>query len=130
MSTAPDTAWIVALLDVDPAGVATEITQGYLRAGLRTVDDGASRPGAPARPCRTFVPVPVSAPVSYRVPLVPNARRFAAGHRVRLVVTGDDQGEDKPAMMAFRHASVGTSCVSDILSSSQLLVPLLPPVAG
>lgn len=126
VSTAPDLAWIVALHDVDAAGAVTEITQGYLRAGLRAVDDEASRVGAPALPCRTFVPVPVGEAASYRIPLVPNARRFKAGHRVRLVVMGDDQGEDKPAMMEFRHATVGGSCISDVLSSSRLLLPVLP----
>jgi predicted acyl esterase len=34
-STASDTAWIVLLQDVDPVGAVTEITAGYLRAGLR-----------------------------------------------------------------------------------------------
>ena len=61
----------------------------------------------------------------YRIPLVDNARRFKAGHRIRLVLTGDDQNRDAPAIMGFRHASVGTSCLSTILSSSRLLLPIL-----
>jgi uncharacterized protein len=126
VSTAPDTAWIVALQDVDPRGGVTDITQGYLRAGLREVDEAASRPGAPVLPCRTFKAVPVGEMVPYRIPLVPNARRFKAGHRLRLYLTNDDQGKDKPAMMMFRHATVGLSCISDIHASSRLLLPVLP----
>jgi hypothetical protein len=102
----------------------TDITQGYLRAGLREVDEAASRPGAPVLPCRTFRSVPIGEKVHYRIPLVPNARRFGAGHRVRLLLTSDDQDGATPAMFAFRHASVGTNCLSTIKFSSRLLLPV------
>ena len=128
MATAADTAWIVALQDVDAAGAVTDITQGYLRASLRKVDDTASRPGAPALQCRIFEAVPIGEAVRYRVPLVPNARRFKAGHRVRLHLSSDDQQASSPAMLEFRHASVGTSCLSTIHSSSRLLLPILPSI--
>ena len=75
-----------------------------------------------------FEPVPLGETVRYRIPLVPNARRFKAGHRIRLYLTTDDQGEEKPALLMFRHASVGTSSLNTIRSSSQLLIPVLPPV--
>ena len=125
VSTAPDLAWILCLQDVDPAGKATDITQGYLRAGLREVDEAASRIGAPVLPCRHFEPVPVGETVSYRIPIVPNAYRFKAGNRVRLFITHDDQASDKPAIAGFRHAAIGLSCSSDILATSQLLLPVL-----
>src|SRR5882757_3308459 len=70
-STAPDTAWIAVLLDVDETDKATGVTAGYLRAGLRKVDEAASRPGAPVLPCRTFEAVPIGETVRYRIPLVP-----------------------------------------------------------
>ena len=81
VSTAADTAWIAILQDVDAAGIVTDVTAGYLRAGLREVDEAASRPGAPDLPCRTFQAVPIGEPLRYRIPLVANARRFRAGHR-------------------------------------------------
>jgi uncharacterized protein len=55
---------------------------------------------------------------------VANARRFKAGHRVRLLITGDDQDTNMPAMLTFRHASVGTSCLSTVKSSSRLMLPI------
>jgi predicted acyl esterase len=125
VSTAPDTAFIAVLQDVDETGMVTDITAGYLRAGLRAVDEAASKLGAPVLPCQTFEAVPIGNSVHYRIPLVPNARRFKTGHKVRLYLTTDDQAEDKPALLMFRHASIGTSSVNSVCSSSRLLLPIL-----
>ena len=124
VSTAPDTAWIVSLQDISPDGSIYDVTAGYLRAGLRKVDETESCAGAPVLPCRIYEPVPIGETVSYRIPLVPNARRFKAGHRMRLTITSDDQTAGTPALLGFRHGSVGTSCLSIINSSSKLLLPV------
>jgi predicted acyl esterase len=87
--TAPDTAFIAVLQDVDENGTVINVTSGYLRAGLRGADDTESDDGAPVLPCRVFEAVLVGQKVSYRVPLVPNARRFRAGHKLRLYLTSD-----------------------------------------
>ena len=124
--TAPDTAFIAVVQDVDEEENAVNITSGYLRAGLREVDEAASKPGAPVLPCRVFEPVPIAERVTYRIPLVPNARRFRAGHKLRLWVTTDDQNEDIPVPLEFRHASIGTNSFNTVFSSSRLLLPVLP----
>ena len=126
VSSAPDTAFIAVLQDLNESGKETNVTAGYLRAGLRKVDEAASQPGSPALACLTFEAVAVGEAVRYRIPLVPNARRFKAGHKIRLYLTTDDQGEDKPALLMFKHASIGTSSLNTILSSSRLLLPVLP----
>ena len=123
--TAPDTAFIVVLQEVDGEGKVTDVTAGYLRAGLRRVDAAVSGPGAPVLPCDSFEPVPIGEKVGYRIPLVPNARRFKAGCRIRIYLTSDDQGEAKPALLQFRHASIGTSALHTVLSSSRLLLPFV-----
>ena len=123
--TAPDTAFIAVLQDVDEAGKVTDITQGYLRAGLRAVDEAASRPGAPVLPCIAFEAVPIGEKVRYRIPLVPNARRLKAGHRLRLYLTSDDQSAGVPSMLEFRHASIGTSSLNTVFPSSRLLLPVI-----
>jgi uncharacterized protein len=122
--TAPDTAFIAIVQDIGPSGNIVEVTAGYLRAGFRTVDEAASRPGAPWLPCDTFEAVPIGQEVHYRISLVPNARRFKTGHKVRLYLTTDDQGDDKPALLMFRHASIGTSSLNTVSSSSRLLLPI------
>jgi predicted acyl esterase len=123
--TAPDTAFIAVLQDVDENDNAISVTAGYLRAGLRAVDEGASKPGAPVLPCRAFEAVPFGEKVRYRIPVVPNARCFRAGHKLRLYLTTDDQNADRPALLEFRHASVGTSSFNTVFSSSRLLLPFL-----
>jgi hypothetical protein len=123
-STAIDTAWILTLQDVAPDGSIVDITAGYLRATLRGIDDEASRLGAPVLPCRQSEAIPIGETASYRIPLVPNARRIETGHRLRLVLTSDDQRKDAPAMMGFRHGTVGTNTVNTILASSRLVLPV------
>jgi uncharacterized protein len=122
--TAPDTAWIVLLQDVDPSGNAQNVTAGFLRASLREIDEQQSQPGSPVLPCKRFEAVPVGESVRYRIPFVVTARRLRAGHRIRLLITSDDQNPDFPAMLNFRHASVGSNTVNTIESSSRLLLPV------
>lgn len=124
-ATAADTAWIATLEHVASDGTATAVTAGYLRASLREVDEAASRPGAPVLPCRNPVAVPIGQDVEYRIPLVANARRFGVGDRIRLTLLSDDQDPASPAIMNFRHASVGTSSINTVHSSSRLLLPVL-----
>lgn len=128
-ATAIDTAWMATLRDVAPDGETTDVTAGWLRASMREVDEAASRPGAPVLPCRYPRAAPIGEDVVYRIPLVPNARRFKQGHRIQLVLTSDDQDPAVPAIMSFRHASVGTSSLNTVRSSSRLLIPVLHSAA-
>jgi uncharacterized protein len=61
-----------------------------------------------------------------RVPIVANAHRFLAGHRIRIHLASDDQDPAAPAITAFRHASVGPSSLNTVHPSSRLLLPVLP----
>ncbi|MFJ1709139.1 CocE/NonD family hydrolase [Kitasatospora sp. NPDC088346] len=124
-STANDTAWILLLQDIGPDGKATDITQGWLRGGLRHVDEEASRIGRPVLPMTTQDPVPAGEPVDYRIPLVANARRFHRGHRIRLILTSDDTRKDFRPMLLFSHAPVAVPAVNTVHSSSRLLLPIL-----
>jgi uncharacterized protein len=123
-ASAADTAWIITLQDVAADDTTTDVTAGFLRASLRAVDETASEPGAPSLPCSSAEAVPINEPVSYRIPIIGTGYRFAAGHRLRLILTSDDQDPKFPAEMSFRHASVGTSSLNRIASSSRLLLPV------
>jgi putative CocE/NonD family hydrolase len=123
-ASAADTAWIITLQDVAADDSTTEVTTGSVRASLRAVDKAASEPGAPSLPCTSPEAVPINEPVSYRIPIAGNGYRFAAGHRLRLALTSDDQDQNFAAEMGFRHANVGTSSVNRIASTSRLLLPV------
>jgi predicted acyl esterase len=120
-STALDTAWIVTLQDAAPDDTVQDVTAGWLRASLRRADPAAAANGSLELPCREADIVVPGAKTTYRIPLVTTARRFAVGHRVRLVLTSDDQDDSTPAIMGFRHAPVGTSR-NTIHSSSKLVL--------
>ncbi|MHC1558298.1 CocE/NonD family hydrolase [Actinomycetospora sp. C-140] len=124
--TALDTAWIAVLHDLAPDATATPISAGWLRATLRTVDEVASRPGSPVIPCREPAAVPVGRVVRYRIPIVPNARRIAPGHRLQLVLASHDDGPDGPTVLGFVHTPVAESSRNTVRSSSRLLLPILP----
>lgn len=124
-ATAVDTGWIVTLQEVAPDGTVTDVTAGWLRASMREVDTEHSPTGAPALPCRTARALIPGEKTSYRIPIVATARRFPAGHCVRLVITSDDQLQDAPAIMGFRHAPVGTSSLNTIHSTSRLILPVM-----
>jgi uncharacterized protein len=123
-ASAIDTAWIVTLQDIAPDDQGADITAGFLRASLRAVDEPASAPGHPILHCTSPEIVPLHEQVTYRIPIVGTGYRIVAGHRLRLALTSDDQDPDFPAMMTFRHASVGTSSLNRIASTSRLLLPV------
>lgn len=123
-ASAADTAWLVTIQDVAADDGTTDVTAGYLRASLRTVDEASSEVGSPSLPCSAPVAVPINEQVAYRIPIVGTGYRIAAGHRLRLTLCSDDQDPDHPAMMTFRHAGVGTSSLNRIASTSRLLLPV------
>jgi hypothetical protein len=124
-TTAADTQWIATLQDVDEDDTAVDVTAGWLRASLRDVDKKASVRGAPVLPCSRRRRVRAGKVVTYRIPLVPNARRFERGHRIRLVLASDDNAKELPSIMHFCHAPPGDPARNRVRSSSRLLLPVI-----
>jgi uncharacterized protein len=111
-SSAGDTAFILALQDVAENNTSVNITAGWRRAAI-SEDFSALREIPSGVECR------------YRIPLVDNARRFAKGHRVRLILRSDDNRGAEP-IMGFRHQPVGMSTRVTVASSSRLKLSVLP----
>jgi uncharacterized protein len=124
--TAFDTGWIAVLYEVADEGEPVAITAGWLRASLSRVNQEASVPGAPVLDCREPVALPVGERVSYRIPVVPNARRIAVGHRLRLVLASADEQGKSPTVLGFTHIPIREASVNTIYSASRLLLPILP----
>ena len=76
-SSAPDTDWVVRLIDVAPDGLARDVCMGVVRARYR---DGVGKP-------RLIKPGEV---VKYTIRLSPTSNAFLPGHRIRLDVTSSD----------------------------------------
>jgi predicted acyl esterase len=123
--SASDGGWIALLADVAPDGTSEVITAGWLRASLRTVNEELSRPGAPVLDCTQAVAVPAGEQVSYRIPIVANARRLLPGHQMRLTIASSDDSDETLRVLGFIHAPVGDSSLNIIHSTSQLLLPVL-----
>ncbi|HEY6449767.1 MAG TPA: CocE/NonD family hydrolase [Candidatus Cybelea sp.] len=111
-STGGDVAFLVTLQDVAPDGTATDVTMGWRRAAIS--DDYTKLGDVPAGVMRR-----------YTIRLVDNARCFAPGHRVRLLVRSDDTTGPAP-MMGFHHAQIGVSSRISIASSSRLKMSVVP----
>jgi putative CocE/NonD family hydrolase len=124
--TALDTGFFVALHDVAENGDSEPITVGWLRASLSTVDEANSTPGSPSLEGRVPKIIPVAERVSYRVPITPNARRIAPGHRLQLVLGSSDEDHKELAMLGFTHTPVRQASLTTVFSSSRLLLPVLP----
>jgi uncharacterized protein len=128
--TAMDTGWIAVLYDLAQTGEPEAITAGWLRATFAAVDEARSVPGAPVLPCRTPVALPVGERVTYRIPLVANARRVERGHRLRLVIASADETGARPTVLGFTHTPVREASRNTVFSTSRLWLPLLPRAAG
>jgi uncharacterized protein len=105
-TTGGDVALLIMLQDVAPDGAAIDITMGYRRAAIS--EDYTQLGAVPAAEIRR-----------YTIKMVDNARCFAPGHRVRLIVRSDDT-TGPPPMMGFHHAQIGVSSRIGIASSSRL----------
>jgi putative CocE/NonD family hydrolase len=127
--TAFDTSWIAVLYDAPPDGEPEPITAGWLRAAFSGVDEKRSVRGAPVPNCRTPRAVPVGERVSYRIPVVSNARRIAAGHRLRIVIASADETGKTPTILGFTHVVVREASRNTINSGSRLWLPIVPAQA-
>ncbi len=92
-SSAPDADVFVYLEDVDETGVSHYVSEGALRASNRALSDpGYSFLDLPYHRGNQADRAPLAAgqPVELTFDLFPTAKLFAAGHRLRITVTGAD----------------------------------------
>lgn len=123
--TATDVHWIVTLHDLSPDGDLYDVTAGWLRGSMRSVDEERSQPGNPVITCADATSIEPGEIVRYRIPLIANARRFKAGHRIALTIACDDTSKEHPAIMGFRHQSLADQTINTIASTSLLLLPII-----
>ncbi|HWT48236.1 MAG TPA: CocE/NonD family hydrolase, partial [Mycobacterium sp.] len=83
-TTAADTDWFVKLRLLPRHGTPMDLTQGWLRASHREVDDHRSTPLRPYHPHTRRLPVPHDEPIDYDIEILPTAQRIKAGERLEL----------------------------------------------
>jgi putative CocE/NonD family hydrolase len=103
ITEASDMAWVVRLADVAPDGSAKLITQGWLRASFRQVDESRSRPGSPYLPDDRQDPVTIGLTTEYRLDIWDTAYTLPAGHRLRLWLGSSDTPTHEPLAVAGRN---------------------------
>jgi len=122
-STAIDTDWIVKLCDTAPDGRSQDLTQGWLRASHRALDETRSRPYRPYHPHDQAEPLIPGVCTSFEIALLPTAHRFSTGHWLRLLLTSQDS--PRFAMGAISHIPLGIPARNTVFSSSRITMPLV-----
>jgi predicted acyl esterase len=125
-SSAVDTDWIVKLQDIAPDGTARDLTQGWLRASHRAIDPARSKPYRPEHGHDRAEALVPGQTTMFEIAILPTAHRFAAGHRLAVSLTSAD--DDGFAMQGMTHTGLGMPARNRILSLSQLIVPIAPPL--
>jgi putative CocE/NonD family hydrolase len=85
-----ETNWMVDLVDVDPEGKKTLVSNGYLAAEHRALDEAKSKPYLPIHPRKDPVPVPPGEVIEYAIPIVPTSIIIRKGHSIALIIRNQD----------------------------------------
>lgn len=116
-TTAPDTDWIVRLIDIPPGNELAQtdnrysnwtfVTNGQLRASHRAGDDHLET-------------VPAGEPVTYTIQVRPMSYEFAKGHRIGLQITSADP---------TRSIDAPFPALNTVFHGTSLTLPLGPAAA-
>jgi uncharacterized protein len=103
VTEASDMAFDARLIDVAPDGSQQIVTQGWLRASFRHVDESRSRDGAPYLTDDRQTPVGIGETTEYRMDIWDAAYTLAPGHRLRLWLSSSDFPNHTPLPEAGRN---------------------------
>lgn len=85
-----DADWIVEIRDVYPSGEEKLVTMGWLKASHREIDESKSKPYHPFHPHTRSVPIQPGRVYDYPIEIRDTSIVFKAGHRIELVIKGQD----------------------------------------
>ena len=128
-----DTNWIVTLKDVAPDGSEILLTQGWLKASHRSIDETRSRPWLPYHPHTDPLPVEPGKVCEYKIAIQPTSNVFKAGHRIKLEISSSDyKGAYMHMETHFYHLPSSKTTLHRIYHDreyrSHLLLPIIPRV--
>ena len=122
-SSARDIDAFVYLEDVAPDGTSTYVTEGVLRASHRRLSAAPYRNlGLPwTRSRAADVRLLPSAPTELTFDLLPTAKRFRAGHRIRVTI----QGADRDTHVRVAHGAPTVVLYRDQRRASRIVLPVV-----
>jgi putative CocE/NonD family hydrolase len=125
-----DTNFQVILCDVGEGGGARYLTQGWMKASHRRLDEGKSKPGEPYHPHREAQPAVPGEIYEYAIGLSPIAHVFKAGHRIQVEILSMDSIRDPGQHHGVFHLPISRSTLHkvyrDARRPSHLLLPVIP----
>lgn len=126
-----DTNWIVTLKNVAPEGSEALLTQGWLKASHRAIDESKSKSWLPFHPHTNPVSVVPGKIDEYKIAIQPTSNVFKAGHRIKLEITSSDyKGAYMHMETHFYHLPSSKTTLHKIYHDrehrSHLLLPIIP----
>ena len=122
-----DTNWMVDLVDVDPEGNRMLLSNGYLKAAHRAIDEDESKPYLPIHPRQEPVPVPPGEVIEYAISLMPVSNVFKKGHAIELIIRNQDDLLSKQGIWGVYMLPFMRKVTHNIyFGKSRLLLPLIP----
>jgi putative CocE/NonD family hydrolase len=125
-----DTNFQVILSDVGEGGNARTLTQGWLKASHRRLNEAKSSPGEPYHPHDRVEPAVPGEIHEYAVGLSPTAHMFKAGHRIQVQVLSMDSIRDPGQHHGVFHLPISRTTLHKVYRDrrhqSHLLLPVVP----
>lgn len=122
-----DTSWIADLIDVGKQEINKQLlSQGWLRASFRALDESKSRPWWPVHPIREPEPVKPGERYKYAIAMMPTAAVIKKGHRLMLVIRNQDSPLARMALYGVYHLPLMTTVTHTVYygKDSYLLFPV------
>jgi predicted acyl esterase len=127
-----DTDWMVEIRDLDASGAEKLVTMGWLKASHRELEESKSKPYQPFHPHTRSIPIEPGKVYEYPIELRETSMVFKAGHRIELVIKGQDAPwEGKEYFRdVFWHLPRAKETLHTVYHSpefsSYLLLPIIP----
>ena len=130
-----DATLVAVLSEVEPDGVSTQLTAGYLQASQRAVDPTLSTYGRHKLMIRPWHPytkesqqaVTPNAPTEYKIEIYPTSAILKAGNRLRLTIGTADTFTSTPSIPVLGEEAGGTITVlHGSRYDSNVQLPLAP----
>jgi len=90
-----DANWMADIKDIDRTGSERLVTKGWLKASHRELDETKSRPYQPYHSHTKSVPADPGKIYEYAIEILETSNVFRAGHRIQLVIKGQDSRREE-----------------------------------